>query len=301
MSLFRYFTAFILSFVTFLILGYVFKTLLDKPILRKNPPSKVIKIALINPVKKTVNSKKVKVSKPSVVVPPLVKKSTKKPIKQVIKKAVVKKTIIKKVLKKAKPKKRPVIHKKKPKKIVKKVKPKKPKYKPKYKPKKHVKKPVKRVVKQPKYVQQQVVEPRVQERYYQPVVKQKVVSPPVVARTTPKVVKRPKPKPTVRARPTGDNGRAKKAFLRNVRSKIIANKKYPKMALRRHVEGSVKIRFDIDQNGYVSNIRFINGKSIFHKSIRKTLEHTFPVGIPPQMRGKLPLSDVSVVLHFNIR
>ena len=113
----------------------------------------------------------------------------------------------------------------------------------------------------------------------------------------PVVTATPTPPPSHRV----NNEQHKKAFLRNVRSKIIANKTYPKIAKRRHIEGSVKVRFDITKQGHVSNIRFVSGKSIFQKSIRSTLERTFPMGIPNEVRDELPISNVSVVLHFNIR
>ncbi|HHD81934.1 MAG TPA: energy transducer TonB, partial [Campylobacterales bacterium] len=89
--------------------------------------------------------------------------------------------------------------------------------------------------------------------------------------------------------------------LQNVRSQLIANKKYPKIAKRRGIEGSVKVRFDITASGNVTNIRFLNGKTIFQKSIRKTLQETFPVAIPNNVKADLPISNVNVTLHFNIR
>jgi len=267
MSGIRYFISLLISLSIFGVISYALLSLIEEKKLLKSTASSVIKIALINPVKKSP-TKKVSTPTPTVTTPQKVL-AVAKPVTKKVTKRVVKK-VTKKVVKKSKPK---------PKKII----------------KKHVKKVVKKVVKKPKYVAPKVVETVVQEPYYAPV--SRVVVPAPVVKPVPKIVKA---QPAVVAKPAGDNGRAKKAFLRNVRSKIIANKKYPKMALRRHVEGSVKIRFDITKEGYVSNIRFINGKSIFHKSIRKTLERTFPVGIPSVMRGKLPISDVSVVLHFNI-
>ena len=278
MSGIRYFISLLISLSIFGVISYALLSLIEEKKLLKNTASSVIKIAMINPVKKS-HTKKVSAPPPTVTAPQKVVAMA-KPVTKKVTKRVVKK-ITKKVVKKSKPKpkKRPIVHKKKPKKVI----------------KKHVKKVVKKVVKKPKYVAHKVVETVVQEPYYAPV--SRVVVPAPVVKPVPKVIKA---QPAMVAKPAGDNGRAKKAFLRNVRSRIIANKKYPKMALRRHVEGSVKIRFDITREGQVSNIRFINGKSIFHKSIRKTLERTFPVGIPSAMRGKLPISDVSVILHFNI-
>jgi len=176
--------------------------------------------------------------------------------------------VVKKIVK-PKPKKKPIIHK--PKKIIKKI-------VKKSKPKKVIKK--------------KVIEPISKPVYHEP-------SPIVKTQKVPT-----KKIPTVKtpiARVVSDNGAAKKAFLHNIRSKIIANKKYPKIALRRHIEGAIKVRFDITKHGQVTNVRFIQGKRVFQKSVRKTLDRTFPVTIPANMKNKLPISDISVILHFNIK
>ena len=215
----------------------------------------------------------------------VIKKKPKKIIpkpKKIIKKKIVKKKIIKKI---------------KPKKVVKKKVVKKKVVK-----KRVVKKKVipKRIVPKKVIPKKRVIQKPVEE--YIPIAPP-VYTPPAPVYVAPKPVVRPVLKPTIVAtpQPVVKNNYHKKAFLRNVRSKIITNKKYPKIAKRRHIEGSVKVRFDITAHGHVTNIRFINGKRIFQKSIRKTLERTFPMGIPAEVRADLPLSDVSVVLHFNIR
>ena len=197
-----------------------------------------------------------------------------KPLPKPIQKVVIPPTPIieKPIIKKMKPKPKKIIRK--PKKIIKKT-----------KPKKIVKK---KIIK--KVIHKKVITPRA-----------------IVREVTPlPLYSQPKPivKQITRATPIAkqiDNGQDKKRFLHTIRQKIIANKKYPKLALRRHIEGDTKVRFDITASGQVTHIRFINGKTIFHKSIRKTLQRTFPVNIPANMRGKLPIYDVSVTLHFNIR
>ena len=281
MNQIRYFNAFLLSSLAFVLMYFIFLALPSAEKIIKPAPSAVIKIALIEPVKKIV--KPVPVLAP--IVPPIpVKKVEKKKPKKIIKKKIVKKKIIKKV---------------KPKKVVKKV------VKKKVIPKKVIRKPVEtHVPPAPVYVAPPPV-------IYTPVETYVAPPPPVVKTYVPPAPVYVAPKPVIQQpvetyvpptpRPSVNNAHHKKAFLENVRSKIIANKKYPKMAKRRHIEGSVKVRFDITARGHVSNIRFINGKRIFHKSIRKTLESTFPMSIPPEVLGELPISDVSVVLHFNIR
>ena len=266
----RYGLSFLLSlFISIIItIGVIYLLKIDK---RLKAPKRetIIKVALLSPLKPTVKKPIKKVIVPPTPTPP--------------KRVVTPKPVVKKVVKhKPKPKKI------KPKRVVKKVIKNRPKHKKIVKKIKH-----KRVVKKPKKV-----------------IKERVIT----YHKTSKIVKRVEPiappqpvvKPTIKptkkiVTPPKDNGMAKLAFLREVRNQIVANKRYPKLAYRRHIEGSVKVRFDITAQGEVNNIRFINGKSIFQKSIRRTLQRTFPISIPPNMRGKLPISDISVVLHFNIQ
>ena len=281
----RYRLSFLLSILIFLILGMVIFSLLEVEKRLQTPKKEhLVKVALLTlpkPVKK-VTPKPIEPKKVVPPAPPVVKEKPKptpivKP-KKIIKKHKPKKVhkkIVKKVIKKHKPK---------PKKIHKRV-----IKKPKPKPKRVHKKIVKKIIKKykPKAIPKKVVE--------QPIIAPMPIRKPIV-RKAPKVIKS-----TPKTSTQTDNGQAKRAFLQKIRSKIIANKKYPRIALRRHIESSVKVRFDITATGQVSNIRFVSGKRIFYKSIKKTLARTFPVGIPSDMRGKLPISDVSVVLHFNIR
>ena len=258
MTQIRYFNAFLLSSLTFVLLYAIYLVMPAQKKIVKPAPSKVIKIALVTPPKKLVKKKIIKKPKP--------KPKPKKVIKKIIKK---KRVIKKKVIKKHKPKKiikKKIIKKKRVEEYVETYVAPAPVY---VAPKPTVA-PIQRYVPAPKPISQPIVQP-------------------TVIKSTPMAQKAP------------HNNHNKKAFLRNVRSQIIANKVYPRIAKRRHIEGSVEVRFDITKSGNVSNIRFINGKSIFQKSIRKTLHQSFPMNIPANVKGELPLFDISVVLHFNIR
>ena len=265
MTKFRYGSSFIISSLLYGALGYTFLVFLDIPKkLTKKTPEKVIKIAVISP-------------KPKPIIPPVV---APKPPVVVPQKKVIKpkpkpkpKKVIKKVTKKPKPKLKKIV-----KKIVKKIKP-----KPKHKKVIHKKK---KIVKK--------VKPIIEEEYFtpEPVEVVKYVEPQVIqAAPTP-----PKPAPT----PKVDKSAEKRAFLRIVRGQIKANKKYPKMALRRHTEGSVGVMFDIGANGDVSNIRFLNGRSILQKSVRKAVSRSFPISIPANIRSEFPMYNISVTINFRI-
>lgn len=296
MTLIRYFNAFLLSCLTFALLYVVSLALPKKEKIVQPAPSKVIKIALVTPVKKPIIKKEVPKPIVAPILPPV-------PLKKVVKKSVIKKRITKKsVIKKPKKivKKKRVVKKK----IVKK------RVIKKHKPKKVIKKKVikKRVIKR-EVVKKQVVEEYV-EPYIAPApvyvapkpkvapIKQYVPAPKPVARATPQPINQP----TLTApAPMVQNDHNRKAFLQNVRSQIIANKTYPRIAKRRHIEGDIKVRFNISRSGEVSNIRFINGKRIFYKSVKKAIERTFPIAIPSNVTNELPIMDVSVTLHFNLR
>jgi len=184
-----------------------------------------------------------------------------KPPKEIIKP----KKIIKKVIKKPKPK-------PKPKKIIKKPKP---------KPKKIIKK------------KKAILKPIIKEEYFTPAPKK------VYKYVEPQIIQAPRP-PQPAEQPKADKSAEKRAFLRTVRSQIKNNKKYPKMALRRHIEGSVGVIFDIGTNGSVSNIRFQNGKSILQKSVRKAVTRSFPINIPSNISNEFPMYNISVTIHFKI-
>ena len=332
----RYRFSFLLSILIFLILGMGIFSLLE--IERKvQAPKKehLVKVSLLTlpkPVQKNI-------SKPIVpmVVPPIIKKKPKKLHKKVHKKIVKKvikkhkpkkihKKIVKKHRTKPKPKKivKKVIKQHKAKKVYKKsVKKHKPTPQPKqiyeeivtrYEPEPQPKQIYQETITsyepepQPKQIYQETItsyepEPQPKQIYqeittnYEPEPQRVIEYSREIPQPIPNIIEET---PTIASTPM-DNGRAKKTFLQKIRSQIIANKKYPRIALRRHIESSVKVRFDITATGEVSNIRFISGKRIFYKSIKKTLMHTFPVNIPSNMRGKLPIYDISVVLHFNIR
>jgi protein TonB len=219
------------------------------------------------PLERVIKISVIKPKKPKVITPPVIA-----PPKEIIKPKPKPKKIIKKVIKKSKPK-------PKHKKIVKKIKP---------KPKKTTHKKVvkKKIVKK--------TEPIIEEEYFTP----KPVE--VVEYNEPQVIEEAPTAPKPIKKPKVDKSAKKRAFLRRVRGQIKANKKYPKMALRRHIEGSVGVMFDIGANRDVSNIRFLNGRSILQKSVRKAIMRSFPLSIPYDIQSEFPMYNISVTINFRI-
>ena len=90
----------------------------------------------------------------------------------------------------------------------------------------------------------------------------------------------------------------KNRFLNQLRAKINRNKAYPRIAQRRGMQGSVKVRFTILRNGQVGNIS-VNGPKVFHTSAKSAVKKAFPINVK-----NTPISlpkTVNVTLRYQIR
>ncbi|AKF24091.1 hypothetical protein YH65_00715 [Sulfurovum lithotrophicum] len=90
----------------------------------------------------------------------------------------------------------------------------------------------------------------------------------------------------------------KNRFLSTVRQRINQNKSYPRIAKRRGMQGSVKVRFTILSNGHVGNIS-ISGPKVFHSSARRAVEKAFPLSTK-HIPVSLP-KTVNLTLRYQLR
>jgi len=70
-------------------------------------------------------------------------------------------------------------------------------------------------------------------------------------------------------------------YYTQIKETINKNKSYPKMAIKRGIEGIVKIQFEISKDGKLLSFNIIEGKRVFKKSIEKAVKNSFPL-TPPQ-------------------
>ena len=143
-----------------------------------------------------------------------------------------------------------------------------------------------------------IPKPVVEEIKKKPVVKKKVVKKKKVKK---KVKKRAPSKTTKGLKQTGvaqKNDSAKKnQFLAKVRRKINQHKSYPKIAKRRGMQGSVKVRFTILASGNVGHIS-VSGPKVFHNSARHAVKSAFPINVK-----NAPLSlpeSVNLTLRYQL-
>lgn len=167
---------------------------------------------------------------------------------------------------KPKPKLQPTLKKPKPKKtlkkIVKKLKPKKIVQKPKKvkKPKTHIVKAIKKITKTVKIIKPKVkVKPVLNEEKY---------------------------------------NLEKQIYFKRLKERIDENKIYPRKALRRNIQGSVKVSFTLSKNGEFLGIKKLDGKKIFYKAVKKAIKNALP--FKPKKDILTQSVDIELKLVFNI-
>ena len=69
-------------------------------------------------------------------------------------------------------------------------------------------------------------------------------------------------------------------YFTKIKELINQNKYYPRMAIKRGIEGMVKIKFTISKDGELLSFKIIEGKSIFRKSIQNAVQESFPLKPP---------------------
>ena len=123
-----------------------------------------------------------------------------------------------------------------------------------------------------------------------PVLKKKRI---VKKKVKKRVKKRNKAQVKKRASPAQKN-----RFLNQLRAKINHNKDYPRIAQRRGMQGSVKVRFTILRNGQVGNVS-VSGPKVFHASAKSAVQKAFPINVKnaPIFLPK----TVNVTLRYQLR
>ncbi|MBA1420292.1 MAG: energy transducer TonB [Epsilonproteobacteria bacterium] len=150
-----------------------------------------------------------------------------------------------------------------------------------------------------------------------------VVLEPIVEKVTPKVVKKPakkklvkkkvqkkiktkkkkkKKKKTSHKQASKQQNHSSKAeknkFWNALRRKIDNHKFYPRIAKKRGMEGTVKVKFTILANGRVGNIT-VKGPKIFHHSAKNAVKSAFPINA-----RKVPISlptSINITLRYQMR
>jgi len=170
-------------------------------------------------------------------------------------------------------------------------------------------------IEQPMVEEEPVVEPEIIKESIpeeEPEIKEEITPEPLVSKVIPKpVVKEVKRKPQVkkkvkktkpRQKASSKKSKSSKAeknqFLLNIRAKINKHKSYPRIAKKRGMQGSVKVKFTILSSGKVGHIS-VSGPKVFHSSARHAVKSAFPVNVT-NAPISLPKS-INITLRYQIR
>ncbi|RLA68890.1 MAG: hypothetical protein DRG09_07060 [Epsilonproteobacteria bacterium] len=173
---------------------------------------------------------------------------------------------------------------------------------------------------EPEIIEEPMVEkePEIEEEIIPEPIVEKVIPKPVVEKVKkkPEVKKKPKKKKIekkkvkkkrvkkkqankkVSARKSKSSKAEKNKFLANIRTKINKHKSYPRVAKKRRMQGSVKVKFTILRSGKVGNIS-LNGPKVFHNSARTAVKSAFPVNAK---RSPISLpQSINLTLRYQLR
>jgi protein TonB len=185
------------------------------------------------------------------------------------------------------------------------------------------------VVTPPESKVEKVIEPKPVVKK-EPKVEKEIISEPIVEKATPKLVqkvekkkpvKKEKKKPThkkpiykkpikkkvskkktskrqVSKQQNHSSKAEKNKFWNTLRQKIDSHKFYPRIAKKRGMEGTVKVKFTILSNGDVGHIS-VQGPKVFHNSAKNAVTSTFPISVK-NAPVSLP-ERINITLHYQIR
>ena len=87
-------------------------------------------------------------------------------------------------------------------------------------------------------------------------------------------------------------------YYTKIKNTINQNKSYPKIAVKRGIEGVVKIKFTISKNGELVSFKILEGKRVFKKSIIKAIQNSFP--IPPPKNLLSSNKSLSLMIDYKL-
>jgi protein TonB len=130
------------------------------------------------------------------------------------------------------------------------------------------------------------------------VVKKKVVKKKITQKKVKKKVKKKVSRQQASLRQSRSSKAEQNRFWSALRRKIDRNKFYPRIAKKRGMQGSVKVKFTILANGNVGHIS-VSGPKVFYNSAKNAVKNAFPINAK-----KSPISlptSINLTLHYKVR
>ncbi|MCW9013656.1 MAG: energy transducer TonB [Gammaproteobacteria bacterium] len=84
----------------------------------------------------------------------------------------------------------------------------------------------------------------------------------------------------------------KRQYLETIAAHLDKHKFYPRSARRRHIEGDVKVSFDLLENGDILNLKIFSGHSTLQKATSESINNALPM--PPRPESLLALNTMNI-------
>jgi len=84
----------------------------------------------------------------------------------------------------------------------------------------------------------------------------------------------------------------KALYLESIAAHLDKHKFYPRSARRRHIEGDVKVSFDLLQDGNILNLKIMSGHSALQKATSESINSSLPM--PPRPESLLTLNTMTI-------
>ncbi len=173
------------------------------------------------------------------------------------------------------------------------------KKKPKSKPKK-IKKIKPKVVKKREEKTKKLTQRKIEENL--PIIKPKKMEEEIIKEVVQEIIKEPIPpleeKVVIPQIDKKELEEKQNLYHEKIKQIIKKNKSYPKRAVRREIEGTVKIKFTISPQGKLISFDIIEGQKIFHKSITQAVQDSFPL-TPPKDIFKKNI-DLTLAIEYRL-
>jgi len=183
----------------------------------------------------------------------------------------------------------------------------KPKLKPKPTPKPKLKQKNKPAIK-PKLKSKPKIEPKTKK---QKVATEKLTKPKVIKKTKKTIISKSLSEDKYKTKKIAIDKKVKKPlidnemeekraqFIKKIKTRINKNKFYPKTAMRRHIQGDIKVKFIVQEDGNVRDIMFLSGKRIFKKAITRSINDSFPIKVDSKLFN-FP-KEFTITIRFQLR
>jgi len=93
----------------------------------------------------------------------------------------------------------------------------------------------------------------------------------------------------------------KKQYLETIAAHLSKHKFYPRSARRRHIEGEVKVSFDLLPDGNILNLKIFSGHTILQKAASESISSSLPMPQRPDSLLALNIMNIEYTMKYALK